>query len=121
MGDPRVSADSSGSLQNPPQPLASSFNGVQGGGRSRSERSSTSVTSGGRHQNHHRNHEPYFAEGVSGELRNMSAQLGTTTYLHCKVNSLGGKTVEYNSAKISDLFRVILMREVDHLQKIFPI
>ena len=38
-------------------------------------------------------HEPYFAEGSSGETRNMSAQLGTTTYLHCKVNSLGGKTV----------------------------
>lgn len=25
----------------------------------------------------------------------MSAQLGTTTYLHCKVNSLGGKTVSW--------------------------
>ena len=26
-------------------------------------------------------------------IRNITAQLGTTTYLHCKVNSLGGKTV----------------------------
>ena len=44
--------------------------------------------------------EPYFADdnvggGAGGPqgLVNVTAQLGITTYLHCKVNSLGGKTV----------------------------
>ena len=38
--------------------------------------------------------EPYFAADASpGEIQNVTAQLGTTTYLHCRVNSLGGKTV----------------------------
>ena len=39
--------------------------------------------------------EPYFEvenSGVGG-VENVTAQLGITTYLHCKVNSLGGKTV----------------------------
>lgn len=39
--------------------------------------------------------EPYFAEQVDAPygLVNVTAQLGITTYLHCKVNSLGGNTV----------------------------
>ena len=38
--------------------------------------------------------EPYFAdEHGNGLTVNTTAQLGITTYLHCKVNSLGGKTV----------------------------
>ena len=42
--------------------------------------------------------EPYFAEeaagtGTASEMVNVTAQIGITTYLHCKVNSLGGKTV----------------------------
>jgi hypothetical protein len=38
--------------------------------------------------------EPYFVdEDIS--IKNVTAQLGVTTYLHCKVNSLGGKTVIY--------------------------
>ena len=36
--------------------------------------------------------EPYFAEDPVG-VRNVTAQLGLTTYLHCKVNNLNGKTV----------------------------
>lgn len=36
--------------------------------------------------------EPYFAEDPVG-VKNVSAQLGLTTYLHCKVNNLNGKTV----------------------------
>ncbi len=28
-------------------------------------------------------------------IKNVTAQLGVTTYLHCRVNSLGGKTVSY--------------------------
>ena len=30
---------------------------------------------------------------VRSTIRNVTAQLGTTTYLHCRVNNLGGKTV----------------------------
>ena len=90
VGDPRVSAGSSSPHPN------SSF--IRSNRHSRSAETPTASavvlrggpTSGGRLANHH---EPYFAEGASGETRNMSAQLGTTTYLHCKVNSLGGKTV----------------------------
>ena len=36
--------------------------------------------------------EPYFAEDPVG-VKNVTAQLGLTTYLHCKVNNLNGKTV----------------------------
>ena len=41
--------------------------------------------------------DPYFAEGDSGAVgvNNVTAQLGLTTYLHCKVNNLNGKTVSY--------------------------
>lgn len=40
--------------------------------------------------------EPFFAEelrGGRGATVNATAQLGVTTYLHCRVNSLGGKMV----------------------------
>ena len=30
---------------------------------------------------------------VRSTINNVTAQLGTTTYLHCRVNNLGGKTV----------------------------
>ena len=33
---------------------------------------------------------------VRSTIRNVTAQLGTTTYLHCRVNNLGGKTVWEN-------------------------
>ena len=36
--------------------------------------------------------DPYFAEDTHG-VTNVTAQLGLTTYLHCKVNNLNGKTV----------------------------
>ena len=36
--------------------------------------------------------DPYFAEDTLG-VTNVTAQLGLTTYLHCKVNNLNGKTV----------------------------
>ena len=36
--------------------------------------------------------EPYFVE-EDLNIKNVTAQLGVTTYLHCRVNSLGGKTV----------------------------
>ena len=29
-------------------------------------------------------------------VNNVTAQLGLTTYLHCKVNNLNGKTVSFN-------------------------
>ena len=29
-------------------------------------------------------------------MNNVTAQLGLTTYLHCKVNNLNGKTVSFN-------------------------
>jgi len=32
---------------------------------------------------------------VRSTIRNVTAQLGTTTYLHCRVNNLGGKTVSW--------------------------
>jgi hypothetical protein len=42
--------------------------------------------------------EPYFVdEDVS--IKNVSAQLGVTTYLHCRVNNLGGKTVSVVSTE----------------------
>lgn len=39
--------------------------------------------------------DPYFAEDAVG-VNNVTAQLGLTTYLHCKVNNLNGKTVSFN-------------------------
>jgi len=36
--------------------------------------------------------EPYFVDEDTS-IKNVTAQLGVTTYLHCRVNSLGGKTV----------------------------
>lgn len=42
--------------------------------------------------------EPYFAESLPNgpnQVLNVTAQLGITTYLHCKVNSLAGKTVSW--------------------------
>jgi len=38
--------------------------------------------------------DPYFAEDAVG-VNNVTAQLGLTTYLHCKVNNLNGKTVSW--------------------------
>ena len=42
-----------------------------------------------------RNKETFRSDSgvVRSTIRNVTAQLGTTTYLHCKVNNLGGKTV----------------------------
>ena len=38
--------------------------------------------------------DPYFAEDKCDQcVTNVTAQLGLTTYLHCKVNNLNGKTV----------------------------
>ena len=37
--------------------------------------------------------EPFFAEDTTMGVKNVTAQLGLTTYLHCKVNNLNGKTV----------------------------
>ena len=38
--------------------------------------------------------EPFFTEESSAMgVKNVTAQLGLTTYLHCKVNNLNGKTV----------------------------
>ena len=38
--------------------------------------------------------EPFFAEESTAlGVKNVTAQLGLTTYLHCKVNNLNGKTV----------------------------
>ena len=34
---------------------------------------------------------------VRSTIRNVTAQLGTTTYLHCRVNNLGGKTVRMSA------------------------
>ena len=52
--------------------------------------------------------EPFFADafpgaggkrggagGYESDVINVTAQLGITTYLHCRVNSLGGKTVSW--------------------------
>ena len=38
--------------------------------------------------------DPYFPEDPVG-VKNVTAQLGLTTYLHCKVNNLNGKTVSW--------------------------
>ena len=47
--------------------------------------------------------EPYFVdEDVS--IKNVSAQLGVTTYLHCRVNNLGGKTVRPFPSFLSYVF-----------------
>ena len=39
--------------------------------------------------------QPYLAEPVTkgGGMYNVTAQLGVTAYLHCKVNNLGGNVV----------------------------
>jgi len=40
--------------------------------------------------------DPYFAEDKCDQcVTNVTAQLGLTTYLHCKVNNLNGKTVSW--------------------------
>ena len=39
---------------------------------------------------------------VRSTIRNVTAQLGTTTYLHCRVNNLGGKTVRENFTMFHD-------------------
>jgi len=39
--------------------------------------------------------EPFFAEDTTMGVKNVTAQLGLTTYLHCKVNNLNGKTVSW--------------------------
>lgn len=55
--------------------------------------------------------EPYFAEDlVYGGVRNVTAQLGLTTYLHCKVNNLNGKTVsntDYRKSSLDYLVAVV--------------
>ncbi|XP_023332483.1 cell adhesion molecule 4 [Eurytemora carolleeae] len=38
---------------------------------------------------------PYFQDYESGSTINVTTQLGSATYLHCKVNRLGGKTVSW--------------------------
>ena len=36
---------------------------------------------------------PYFQSGEVGSRVNVTTQLGDTTYLHCRVNRLGGSVV----------------------------
>lgn len=38
---------------------------------------------------------PYFQNGEAGSRVNVTTQLGSTTYLHCRVNRLGGKMVSW--------------------------
>ncbi len=44
--------------------------------------------------------EPFFADEVDG-ITNVTAQLGITTYLHCRVNSLGGKMASLSHIEVT--------------------
>ncbi len=56
--------------------------------------------------------EPFFADEVKSastdssgvSVVNATAQLGITTYLHCRVNSLGGKMVSYSFCTYCTLY-----------------
>ncbi|XP_040566029.1 zwei Ig domain protein zig-8 [Lepeophtheirus salmonis] len=60
--------------------------------------------------------DPYFADEKEGQIKtggagtlklsrlvNVSAQLGCTIYLHCRVNNLGGKTVSWLKRKNEEI------------------
>ncbi|XP_071749483.1 zwei Ig domain protein zig-8 isoform X2 [Lepeophtheirus salmonis] len=51
--------------------------------------------------------EPYFADdvihGTEGSIYNISAQLSSTVYFHCRVNNLGRKTVSWLRRTSNDI------------------